>query len=292
MSNDKTPLKIVSADEVWKEDEDSGEIVFSHTAIVAFHGETAYHGTTTARSTDLDQEALLKTLQPIPPEDIHPKFGSHLTRAPEIHIKTPNLSLYSPDSGKQIADLLLHEAEIYEILRKHPHPGLGRSLGCVVSDDGRITGLALVKYNGVGLFERAYDPESFGEEQRNRCIEGLKAAVQHLHDLGLAHNDLTPLNVMFTEDGDPVLLDFDTCHPIGTKLIKGGQVGDFENGVPVAKYESSSADCDNAGIEYISGWLQRKYDERKSKNDTGKGESESVQSALGETSPKCNNECT
>lgn len=52
------------------------------------------------------------------------------------------------------------------------------------------------------------------------------------------------------------------------------------------------ADCDNAGIEHISGWLKRKYDERKSKDGTGKGESESVQTALGEMSAKCNNECT
>lgn len=89
----------------------------------------------------------------------------------------------------------------------------------------------------VGLFERAYDAESFGEEQQDRCIKGLKAAVQHLHDLGLAHINLTPLNVMFPEDGDPVLLHLDTCHPIGTKLRKRGKVGDLENGVPIAKYE-------------------------------------------------------
>lgn len=287
MSSVKTPLRIVSADEAWKENEDGSDMVFSHTAIVAFQGETAYHGTTTARNTDLDKEALLETLHPIPRGDIYPPFGSHLTRVPEIYTKTPNLSLYSPNYGQQIADLLLHEAEIYEILRKHPHPGLGQSLGCVVSDDGRITGLALVKYNGLGLFERAYDPEIFGEEQRTRCVEGLKAAVQHLHDLGLAHNDINPDNVMFTDDGEPVLLDFDTCHPIGTKLIKGGQVGEFETGIPVAKYESSSADCDHASIEYISAWLKRKYDEKKVKDDTTKGECEPVErdATKGESEP-------
>ncbi|KAJ5087419.1 hypothetical protein N7456_011035 [Penicillium angulare] len=292
MSSAETPLRIVSANEVWKENEDSGKIAFSHTAIVAFRGETAYHGTTTGRNTALDKEALLKTLKPIPREHIYPQFSSHFTRAPEIHIKTPSLSLYEPDQAQQIADLLLHEAEIYEILRRHPHPNLGQSLGCVVSDDGRITGLALVKYNGLGLFERAYDPESFGEEQRNHCIERLKVAVQHLHDLGLAHNDLSPENVMFTDDGEPVLLDFDSCHPIGTKLIKGGQVGEFENGIPVAKYESSSADCDNAGIEYISAWLKRKYEERKSKNDPRKRDYEPVEESLGETCAKSSNECT
>ncbi|KAJ5921351.1 hypothetical protein N7466_009677 [Penicillium verhagenii] len=264
----KTNLRIVSTDEIWERNEDASDCFFSHTSIVAFYGETAYHGMSAARTTDLSKEPFLpflKPLHPIPREDIYPKFSSRLTRAPEIYIRKPNLSLYSPDDGHEIADLLFHEAEIYEILRRHPHPGLGRSLGCVVGDDGRITGLALVKYNGLSLFQRAHGPEFLGEEQRNRCIEGLKAAVQHLHDLGLAHNDINPSNVMFTDDGAPILLDFATCNPIGTKLIKGGQVGEFENGIAVAKYELSSADCDNAAIEHISAWLKRMYDERKSK---------------------------
>ncbi|KAJ5933875.1 hypothetical protein N7454_006204 [Penicillium verhagenii] len=263
----KTALEFASTDEIWKWNEDSGEMVFSHTAIVAFYGETAYHGMIATRHKDLGKEPPLNLLRPIPREDIYPRFSSHLTRSPGLYTRKPNLSLYSPDDGQMIADLLLHEAEIYEILRKHPHPGLGQSLGCVVSDDGRITGLALVKYNGLSLLERANDPESFGEEQRNRCIEGLKAAVQHLHDLGLAHNDIDPMNVMLTDGGAPILLDFATCHPIGTGLIKGGEVGRWESGIPVSTYESSSADCDNAAIEYISAWLKRKYDEGKSKNE-------------------------
>ncbi|CAG8244060.1 unnamed protein product [Penicillium salamii] len=149
MSSVETPLRIVSADEVWEENENFGDIVFSHIAIVAFHSETAYHRTTPMQSRDLDREALMKTLRPISREDIYP-------------------------------------------------------------DDGRIIGLTFVKYNGLGLFERVYNPESFGEKQRNRCVGSLKAAVQYLYDLGLTHNDLTPLNVMFTDDSEPVLLDL-TC---------------------------------------------------------------------------------
>lgn len=248
---------------------------FSHTAVLGSDGVTNYHGTTTARVTDIDKEAILKDLKPIPREDFNPKFSSHLTRAPEIYVKKPSLITYSLNDRQYIADLLLHEAEIYEILRKHPHPALGQSLGCVVSDDNRIAGLALVKYDG-DLFERAYDP-NFGEEQRNSCIEALKDAVQHLHSLGLAHNNLKPMHVMFTGD-KPVLIDFKACHPIGTKLTRAGHVGDWETGIPVATYETSSVDCDKASIEYLSAWLKRKYDERQSENGKEKkdGDSEVV----------------
>ncbi|KAJ5501026.1 hypothetical protein N7527_012147 [Penicillium freii] len=266
MNSTETSRTIFSAEEVWKEDEHS-ELVFLRTAIVAFKGDTAYHGTTTARKKDIDKETVLKELSPIPREDIYPQFSPHLTRAPEVYIKIPNLSLYSPGSKLDISALLLHEAEIYEILREHPHPTLGRSLGSVVSEDGRITGLALVKYDST-MFERSFDPLSFGEEQANRCMEALEAGVQHLHSLGLAHNDLSPLNVMFSDEGEPVLIDFDTCHPIGTTLTKGGCVGEWEDGIPVAVYENSSTECDKAALEHMRMWLKKKYDGMQPENDT------------------------
>ncbi|KAH8675033.1 hypothetical protein BGZ61DRAFT_591350 [Ilyonectria robusta] len=95
----------------------------------------------------------------------------------------------------------LHEAEIYETLQEHPHPSLGRSLGCVVSRDDRTTGFVLLKYKAT-LFERAHDASSFGLDERSQCISAIKSALDHLHSLGLAH--LSPLNVMFTDKGEPV----------------------------------------------------------------------------------------
>lgn len=265
MNSFKTSRPTFLAEEVVKENEDS-ELVFLRTAIVAFDGDTAYHGTTTARKADIDEDTVLKELSPIPYKDLYPLFSPYLTRAPEVYIKKPNLSLYSPSGKLDLAALLLHEAEIYEILREHPHPTLGRSLGCVVGKDGRITGLALVKYES-NLLQRASDPLSFGEEQGNRCMEALEAGVQHLHSLGLAHNDLSPLNVMFTDEGATVLIDFDTCHPIGTTLTKGGNVGEWEEGIPVAVYTKSSTECDKAAIEHMRTWLKKKYNNTQPGND-------------------------
>lgn len=48
---------------------------------------------------------------------------------------------------------------------------------------------------------------------------------------------------MFMDEDVPVLLDFDTCYPIGTKLQKGGRVGEWE-GIPIVVFDKSSIECD------------------------------------------------
>jgi serine/threonine protein kinase len=62
--------------------------------------------------------------------------------------------------------------------------------------------------------ESKYGP-AFDEEP---FTSALTAAVEHLHCLGLAHNDINPANILLTEDQMPVLADFNSCHPIGEKL--------------------------------------------------------------------------
>lgn len=43
----------------------------------------------------------------------------------------------------------------------------------------------------------------------------IAAALQHAHDLGLVHADITPGNILFTADGRPVLTDLGTSRVIG-----------------------------------------------------------------------------
>ena len=56
---------------------------------------------------------------------------------------------------------------------------------------------------------------------RHVCL-GIRRGIQHLHRLGLSHNDINPYNIMFKSDGTPVQIDFDSCAYIGEKLHKGG----------------------------------------------------------------------
>ena len=127
-----------------------------------------------------------------------------------------------------MSSLLLHEAEVCEILRASPHPNIAQYLGCIVENDG-IMGLCFVKY-GMNLYERVTkDSRHF---DTNLILRGIQEGIWHLHSLGLIHCDINPANIVV--DGYTlVIVDFDSCPPNGEKLgIKGGTPGwtreDFE----------------------------------------------------------------
>ncbi|KAF5576530.1 serine threonine kinase [Fusarium pseudoanthophilum] len=114
-------LKPFSAHEIWKsgKDDDSGHLVFSHTSIVAVQNGGIYYGTSESKPKEIDEASIIKELCLIPRENVFPPCPSTLTRAPEIYIKIPDVSLYSLGDKDTIPQLLLHEAKIYEILRQH-----------------------------------------------------------------------------------------------------------------------------------------------------------------------------
>jgi serine/threonine protein kinase len=123
-----------------------------------------------------------------------------------------------------LAKVLLQEAEILELLRRHAHRNIARYHGCIVERE-RIDGLVLDRYP-LTLRSRLKDLKIGPSEREKfdivRCFEGIKAAVQHLHSLGLAHNDLTPDNVMVDKEDVPVVIDFGSCRPFGGGAYYGG----------------------------------------------------------------------
>jgi serine/threonine protein kinase len=73
-----------------------------------------------------------------------------------------------------------------------------------------------------------------------------------MHSLGLAHNDISPKNVMVREADDgtcsPVLIDFDSCGPFGYRLLSGGSTNfvDTEDPDPYhshKKHDEFALDC-------------------------------------------------
>lgn len=61
----------------------------------------------------------------------------------------------------------------------------------------------------------------------------LRSAVQHLHKLGFCHNDINSSNIMFDEQDEVVLIDFDSCAAEGEKLMK--QFSSKQNDVEALK---------------------------------------------------------
>jgi len=105
------------------------------------------------------------------------------------------------------------------MLRLYPHPNIAQYLGIVVKD-GRIRGICFAEYSRT-LSQMLKDGTSF---QRDVVLGGIKAGIQHMHGLGLVHNDLHLSNIMM--DGDtPIVIDFDSCKQEGDKL--GSKAGNF-----------------------------------------------------------------
>jgi len=221
--------------------EEDGDLVFSHTKIILREGDQYYYTSTSRRYPD-DCKADLHGLVIVPIQASHiwPPFQAQLGQAPEplpqdCYVKQPSLMYYSDTSTSTsigFGNLLLHEAEVCEILRASPHPNIAQYLGCIVKND-RITSLCFVKY-GMNLRDRVIsDSRPFDTDL---ILQGIRKGIRHLHSLGLIHCDLNPMNIVM--DGDtPVIIDFDSCHRKGERLgLKGGTWGwtdeNFEFAMP------------------------------------------------------------
>lgn len=56
-------------------------------------------------------------------------------------------------------------------------------------------------------------------------MAALVSAIEYLHRIGMAHNDINPTKIMVNESGIPVLVDFDSCKELGKPLT-------FSQGTP------------------------------------------------------------
>lgn len=105
-----------------------------------------------------------------------------------------------------------------EILSKHPHPHIIRYHGC--RSQGRyLTGIVLDRYSYT---LKDYVKEATVKIDNKVFMSALESAINHLHSLGWAHNDLNPTNVMIDDSGTggsmPVLIDFGSAREVGMLL--------------------------------------------------------------------------
>ncbi|KAM0420277.1 hypothetical protein ACHAPT_011938 [Fusarium lateritium] len=173
----------------------------------------------------------IKALQPIPDADVFPKVPADTAvtiavdhQGPSF-CKRPGLFQFEPGRNTGTPKLVLDETLIMETLSKNPHPNIIHYQGCRVKR-GRITGIVLDRHQttleqfatGPGL--KDLDLDSF--------LAAVQSAVDHLHTLGLAHNDINPGNIMMAKGNAPVLIDFGSCQPFGKRLQTFGTPGWFE----------------------------------------------------------------
>lgn len=92
----------------------------------------------------------------------------------------------------------------------------------------------------------------------------IASAISHLHSLGLAYNDLTPMNIMVDDNETLFLIDFGSCQPFGSTLITAGTPEwtdeDFTN---------SAKKNDEIALDKLRAWLHT-MKERKIEGETSK----------------------
>ena len=234
--------------------------ILQHTTFaVADQDGIAYLGKSDLPKRDITFQQLASVLEPIPDDNLFPKWepeNTELTHALEdtlphnICIKRPDLALYDIFHQHNALNILpkgfLEEANIMEVISKHPHPNIIRYHGYRVRR-AYITGLVLERHprtlidflkNKVGFV----DKESF--------MGALESAIHLLHSLGLAHNDLHPANILVDEKGAPVLIDFGSTRETGAKLGTSRGTKGWING-EMKDYHTSDKNHDLLALEKI-----------------------------------------
>lgn len=82
----------------------------------------------------------------------------------------------------------------------------------------------------------------------------LESAINHLHSLGWAHNDLHPNNITVDEKGVPIVIDFGSAREFGAKLgTSRGAKGWIDK--DMKDYHTSDMRHDLFALEKIRTWL-------------------------------------
>lgn len=246
-----------------QEEVDSDSNAFRYTYFGLLNeNETLYYGQLPVRKTEISLDQLMHALNPVPDDTIFPAWPQPETNLreapaplpPNVFIKRAPLEFYEMlrqlGIENQLYTSLIAEAQVLEELSQHPHPNLIGYHGCHIVR-GHITGLVLDKHphdlqTCIKTGSKSINTSQF--------MNALESVIQHLHKLGWAHNDLTPGNILVSESGAPILIDFDGCQKLGTKLkyIRGTKEwieGDIEN------YTMSEREHDIFALGKIRDWL-------------------------------------
>ena len=241
----------------------------NHTSFGIFddNTQTLYYGEIPSPRTEISIDQLNAALHRVPDASIYlpwPISGANLRKAPEelltgtgkyVKLSDPSWMRYrylkKNGMENQMFSSLIAEAETLEELSRHPHPNIIRYHGCRVTRE---------YFTGLVLDEHPRDLETHFQDEltipnQEAFMASLESAIQHLHGLGWAHNDITPSNILVSEAEEPILIDFEGCQKLGTELkhirgTKGWIEGD------IGDHNTSEAKHDIYALGKIRDWLK------------------------------------
>ena len=245
-----------------EEDDEHGNPVFLYSSFGFITDEyIVYFGKSKLGKYNLTPKDIKESLKLIPEDDVYPVAPSNITTFStpidnNVFLKGPKLNVAFLGTGL-LPKLLLQEAEIMERLMRNPHPNIIRYHGCLIKR-GRIVGLVLDRYH-MTLKQRLVEDGTRHVNIKN-CMSKITSVVRHLHSLSLAHNDLTPMNIVVDEYDyecdEPVIIDYGSCRPFGDTLITGGTPGWFDEDFTI-----SARRHDEIALGKIRTWLETRATE-------------------------------
>lgn len=222
-------------------------------------GERAWAGEVhNIRKYDLTAQDVRANLRMIPDHDVFPKMTQEFTLLPqhsnvtELFLKRPQIHcLLEEFGGSIVPQMLLEEVQVMELLARHPHPNIVPYHGCVVKR-GYITGIAITRYEKI-LDHRFHNNASHLDLDRfeRQCRDG----IDHIHSLGLAHNDLNPSNIALDSHDNPVIIDWGSCKEFGELLLSAGTPGWIED-----EFDVSRKEHDLFALDKIMAWMRVEKD--------------------------------
>lgn len=233
-----------------EEDDEQGNPVFLYSSFGYVTSDfVAYFGQSSLRKRQLTPKDIRECLKLLPDDDVYPKAPSNVTRMIDpmhsgLFLKGPMLHTAFLGTGL-LPKLILAEVGILELLRQNRHPNIVRYHGCLIRRD-RIVGIVFDRHWKT-LSERIEHGRDFDADV---CMSSITSAVQHLHSLGLAHNDLNPSNIMVDESDTSFVIDYGSCQPFGNDLITAGSRGWIDE-----EFITSAQKHDEVALTKIRTWL-------------------------------------
>lgn len=253
-------LKDIQFAEILAEDE-FGIKTLQHTVCTFIdEDDSAYFGTLNKPKTSIKLDEAVHCLRRISDSEVYPPAedaGLHSTTeadAPQSDFVCPNITSkgyagWTANAGSTvIADQFLATAKSYQFARDHPHPNIVTFNGCITKH-GRIVALSLPGYSDR-IDVEAETERHFTAAEQAKWMDQLRAALNHLHSLGYAHNSICVDSLVHAGElklhqGNIILTGLDKCKPLGANI--GPHEPDF-TGV-------SSVDNDDKGLLEMEKWF-------------------------------------
>jgi serine/threonine protein kinase len=148
-----------------------------------------------------------------------------------VVIKCPRLEQETDDDVQRLKENLIREASIVANL---DHPNIGKVYHALLEP----LGVVMKWINGLSFQDILDKGETKTTKEIIQIAIKLAGALSYIHSQGIVHRDIKPGNIILTDDGNPILIDFDiarsnTLETI-TRLDDGsyGQVGTSKYSAP------------------------------------------------------------